>query len=97
MTWITTAASKRRLGRERFEFAESWACWRDACDDLRRAYASWKGCLTAERALAFANYRAALDREEHAARVHADSAERLHAVSEACATDTGSARQARAV
>jgi len=97
MTWITTAASKRRFGRERFEFAESWACWRDACDDLRRAYSSWKGCLTAERALAFANYRAALDREEHAARVYADSAERLHAASKGFAATAGTARQPGAV
>jgi hypothetical protein len=80
MNWVASTASKRRLGKERFEFAESWACWRDACDDLRSAYTYWKGCLTAQRALAFATYRAALDREEHAARVHADAAERLRAM-----------------
>ena len=82
MSWGTSALAKRRLVRERFEFAQSWACWRDACDDLRGAYSCWKGSLPAQRGLAFASYRAALEREEHAARVHADSAERLVAVSE---------------
>jgi hypothetical protein len=64
---------------ERSEFLASWARWRVACDDLRSAYSWWARCLKPQRALAFANYRAALDWEEHAARVHADSAERLHA------------------
>jgi hypothetical protein len=94
MGWVASASSKRRLAKERFAFVESWACWRDACDDLLRAYSSWRGCLTPQRALAFANYRAALDREEYAARVHADSAERLRAASEGFPTTTGMARRA---
>jgi hypothetical protein len=97
MSSVASASSRRRLVKERLEFLESWACWRDACDDLRRAYSCWGGCLTPQRPLAFANYRAALDWEEHAARAHADSAERLRAAGKGLAATTGRARQPGAV
>jgi hypothetical protein len=97
MSWVASAASKRRLAMERSQFLASWACWRDACSDLRSAYSCWARCLTPQRALAFANFRAALDREEHAARVYADSAERLHAASKGFAATAGTARQPGAV
>jgi hypothetical protein len=61
------------------DFVDSWACWRDACDDVRSAYARWGNCDKSERGLAFASYRAALDREDHAARDHSVWTDRLRA------------------
>jgi hypothetical protein len=52
------------------EFIESWVCWREACEDVHGAYERWQLCDPAQRGLAFAGYRAALDREDQAARVH---------------------------
>jgi hypothetical protein len=42
--------------------------WVDAADDVYDAYATWNNADRAERAGAFHAYRAALDREEAAAR-----------------------------
>jgi hypothetical protein len=42
--------------------------WRRASAEVRRAYERWRGCGPAEGGRAFAAYRAALDREECAAR-----------------------------
>jgi hypothetical protein len=52
------------------ELFESWVCWREACVDVRRAYECWGQCEAPQRGVAFASYRAALDREDHAARVY---------------------------
>jgi hypothetical protein len=59
------------------EFVDSFVCWCDASDDVCSAYERWGDCDESERALAFASYRAALDREEHAARVHCVLTDRL--------------------
>jgi hypothetical protein len=79
MLSFVRTAPEPKLVEERLDFLDSWARWRHACEDLRAAYEYWRGCLRAQRPLAFAHYRAALDWEEHAARVHAQSAERLFA------------------
>jgi len=60
-------------------FLESYVCWREACDELHTAYRRWTECNPTQRRLGFAAYRAALDREEHAARVHSQLAQRLAA------------------
>jgi hypothetical protein len=60
------------------EFIDSWVCWREACEDLRSAYDRWDRAHAPQRALAFEGYRTALDREEHAALLHAISTDRLH-------------------
>ena len=52
------------------DFILSWVSWREACEDVRSAYECWQRCKTAQRGLAFASYRAALDREDQAARVY---------------------------
>ena len=52
------------------EFTESWVFWREACEDVRSAYERWGQCKPGQRGLAFASYRAALDREDQAARVY---------------------------
>ena len=59
------------------EFFDSYLRWREACDDVRAAYDRWDNCAPQERVLAFEGYCAALDREEGAAHVHSDLAERL--------------------
>jgi hypothetical protein len=45
--------------------------WREACAALWEAHQRWKAVPAAERPLAFASYRAALDREEWASHVYA--------------------------
>jgi hypothetical protein len=89
MSWITRAiaAQHPRLAEPTLsersladEFLESYVCWREACEDVRSAYEGWRKCQPPEGGLEFESYRAALDREEHAARIHSDWAERLRAV-----------------
>ncbi len=46
--------------------------WREECIALRNAYERWSSVGVAERGLAFAAYRAALDREDWASAVYAD-------------------------
>jgi hypothetical protein len=89
MSWITRAiaAEESRLEEPTAtaesladEFIESYVCWREACEDVRGAYERWTRCEPAERGLGFGGYRAALDREEHAARIHCSCTEQLRAV-----------------
>jgi hypothetical protein len=61
------------------EFFDTWACWREACEDVTTAYRRWNISAKPQRALAFESYRAALEREEYAARVHSRSSELVHA------------------
>ena len=60
-------------------FTESHMRWRDACDEVRRAYERWDEGESPKRGLEFASYRAALDREEQAARIHCEWAEHIRA------------------
>ena len=53
------------------EFLESWVRWREACEDVHSAYRVWVTCEPEMSELAFEVYLAALDREEHAATIHA--------------------------
>lgn len=48
--------------------ADLQLAWVDAADDVHDAYAAWLRAERTERANTFAAYRAALDREEAAAR-----------------------------
>ena len=61
------------------EFFDSWACWREACEDVRSAYLHWGKCAALQRGLAYPSYHAALNREEHTARLHGVWATRLAA------------------
>jgi hypothetical protein len=61
-------------------FLDSWVSWRESCEDVRGAYRRWRECPGPQRALAFAGYRAALDREQHAASIHSGWAERIRTV-----------------
>ena len=60
-------------------FIESYVFWREACKDVHATYERWRTCKPRKRGLAFGSYRAALDREVHAARVHASWAHWLGA------------------
>jgi hypothetical protein len=51
--------------------------WREECATVWEAYACWRAAPLAEKAPAFASYRAAVDREEWAAHVYADQVSRL--------------------
>jgi hypothetical protein len=46
--------------------------WREECLALTKAYERWSSERVAERDLAFAAYRAALDREDRASAVYED-------------------------
>jgi hypothetical protein len=62
------------------ELLDSHVSWREAREDVWAAYRWWSECAMRDRALAFELYRFALDREEHAASIHSDSAERVRAL-----------------
>ena len=57
------------------EFLESYVSWREEAATVQTAYDQWQ----AGEVLAFAAYRAALDREEQAAKALCKRAERISA------------------
>jgi hypothetical protein len=89
MSWITGPISTRQRAQAELaadrsrslvdKVLDNWVCWREACEDVRSAYDHWMSCDGHERGLAFANYRAALDREDQAARVYSVWTNRLRA------------------
>src|SRR2546429_6105917 len=58
-------------------FVDSYLCWREESAAVESAYEHWRGVNRPDRTVAFAAYRAALDREEHAARVFHGCAEQV--------------------
>lgn len=60
-------------------FLESYVDWREQCEVLDSAYRAWLQATGSERDMAFAMYRAALDREETTARDYELAAARLEA------------------
>jgi hypothetical protein len=62
------------------EFNDSYVDWREACEDVRAAYRRWMDCPRQQRGVRFATYRAALEREESAAGIHCDWAQRISAL-----------------
>jgi hypothetical protein len=60
-------------------FLEGYVCWREACEAVRTAYDRWRGGPPGDLGLAFAAYRAALDQEEHVARMFRERAELVSA------------------
>lgn len=59
------------------KFVETYVCWREESDAVRTAYERWRTGERRDRGLAYAAYRAALDREEHAAVVFRERVERV--------------------
>ena len=58
-------------------FVERYVDWREQCQVLDSAYRGWAGATGSERDMAYAMYRAALDREEKTARAYELAAVRL--------------------
>jgi hypothetical protein len=61
------------------EFIDSYVFWREACEEVRAAYKRWDSCKPPDRTLGFNLYRAALNREGYAARIHSHRVEQLRA------------------
>ena len=78
MNWLIRAQSRRSAIAD--AFIDSWVSWRESCQDVHDAYRSWTESARPQRAMAFAGYRAALDREQHAASIYSDLAERIRAL-----------------
>jgi hypothetical protein len=89
MDSVTTDVATKRRSTLAEAFIDSWVSWREASEHVRTAYRLWSECAWRERALAFAGYRAALEREEHAASIHSRSAERIRAFSGPDTPETG--------
>jgi hypothetical protein len=62
--------------------------WRDECTVVWYAYRRWAKASTADAALAFAAYTAALDREESAAKVYAELMRRVDDIERDCSAPT---------
>jgi hypothetical protein len=80
MSLVKRATTAQRRSALADGFVDSWVSWREASEDVRAAYRWWSECARPRRALAFAGYRAALDREQHAASIHSDWAQRVRAL-----------------
>jgi hypothetical protein len=59
------------------EMIDSYVSWREACFAVQTSYENWSRAERQDDELAFTAYRAALDREEHAASAYRDLAERV--------------------
>jgi hypothetical protein len=55
---------------------EIYVSWREACHAVRQAYERWADSDRGQRGLAYPEYVAALDREEHVARAYEHQIER---------------------
>jgi hypothetical protein len=64
--------------------------WRDECTAVWHAYRRWAKASTADAALAFGAYTAALDREESAAKVYAELMRRVDDLERTCPAPTDS-------
>jgi hypothetical protein len=60
---------------------ERYVAWREECEKVWRAYHGWADADRHDRGPAHANYLAALDREESAAREYAALIERVGRIS----------------
>jgi hypothetical protein len=59
------------------EMIDGYVSWREACAAVTIAYDSWNDAPREDGDLAFTAYHAALDREELAAAIYRDLAERI--------------------
>jgi hypothetical protein len=69
------AASARGAAAE--ALIDGYVAWREAASAVEAAYERWTRCTSSDRFLAFAGYKAALEREERAADVYQRRIERL--------------------
>ena len=61
------------------EYLETYVSWREAAYAVQSAYEHWHAVREPDDVLAFAAYRAALDREERAATLLREAADRVAA------------------
>ena len=73
---LATAGTERPLIDDAFD---AYLEWRDECAEVWHAYKRWNGAPAPEARGKFWAYRAALEREEHAARVYGLHVARLQA------------------
>lgn len=66
----STLFARARRSRYVDELMEDYVSWREACGDVAVTYESWRSAAREDDAVAFGAYRAALAREEDAARVY---------------------------
>jgi hypothetical protein len=59
------------------ELIDGYVSWREACLEVDMSYDNWNRAPREDGELAFTAYRAALDREEHAAATYRQLAERI--------------------
>jgi hypothetical protein len=59
---------------------ESYDAWREACSNVERAYRHWESALASDRDAAFGGYLAALQQEQHTARLYQGRLELLREV-----------------
>jgi hypothetical protein len=59
------------------DFVEFYGCWREESAAVRHSYDRWTDAEPDAEPFAYAAYVAALDREERAAHVYRDCAERI--------------------
>jgi hypothetical protein len=59
------------------EMIDGYVSWREECAAVHRSYENWDRAERQDRDLAYAAYRAALDREEHAAATYRSLAEQI--------------------
>jgi hypothetical protein len=74
----TVFGSDSALGRWTIDhLLECYISWRDECRAVQQAYQRWANSTRADGWLAYADYVAALDREEQAAGRYADQIKRF--------------------
>jgi len=71
--------SPERTAAFAYAYLESYGRWREESAGVRAAYSLLQAAIPPTRRLAFAAYRAALDREEAAANEHRDVVVRIWA------------------
>jgi hypothetical protein len=76
---LESPLGKRRSARLKEDFFDSYVRWREASAEVDLAYQRWDSADRQDRDLAYAAFCAALDREGHAASVHADCADAVRA------------------
>jgi hypothetical protein len=59
------------------ELMEAYVEWREECAGLLQAYERWASVPATDRELAFAAYKAALDREQQASAVYSSRIDRV--------------------
>ena len=56
---------------------DNYSAWREACASVRAAYEAWEQSTPSQREAAFGGYLAALQQEQHTARLYQGRLEQL--------------------